>query len=408
MSFSLECPEIIIVIPAHDEISKDIGNSVQSIIDNSQASEYEIFILLNYSTSDSSELKLRTSRCKSDLESRFQQNHIFIKLVELESKRSGVGHARKILMDAALLRFESAGKEGIIVNLDADTTVGSNYTSCISRHFRAYPACEAASIPFYHPLEDSETNQAIVNYELHLRYYINMQRWLKLPFAYQTIGSAMAVRSKAYAKEGGMNKRQAGEDFYFLQKYAKNNTLMDLPDTCVYPSARRSERVPFGTGKAIGDFLDDRLEYTSSYNPRSFKLLKGFLDYISNFLESDDDSPEWETEPAFKDFLSQNQWVNKLIEIKCNTKTIENRRNRFYQWFDAFRLMKYLHHMRDNGYEDLDILTCLAELTNLIAIEKHMTLKGYLEALRNYDRKIDYWHQCKADRISKASKTSAS
>ncbi len=32
------------------------------------------------------------------------------------------------------------------------------------------------------------------------------------------VGSALAVKALQYVKAGGMNRKQAGEDFYFVQK----------------------------------------------------------------------------------------------------------------------------------------------------------------------------------------------
>ncbi|MEZ4848575.1 MAG: hypothetical protein R3B93_08135 [Bacteroidia bacterium] len=69
--------------------------------------------------------------------------------------------------------------------------------------------------------------------------------------AFHCVGSSMAVRSIAYQKRGGMNRRKAGEDFYFLQKFIAEGTLAELSTTKVIPSPRASEKVPFGTGRAI-------------------------------------------------------------------------------------------------------------------------------------------------------------
>ena len=45
------------------------------------------------------------------------------------------------------------------------------------------------------------------------------------PWAMYTVGSAFAVTAEAYVKRGGMNRRQAGEDFYFLQNLAHIGTV---------------------------------------------------------------------------------------------------------------------------------------------------------------------------------------
>ena len=109
----------------------------------------------------------------------------------------------------------------MIVNIDADCTTESNYLLTIHQHFQAQPESWAAGIRYEHALDDP----AIVDYELHLRYYVQAQRHVGMPFAHQTLGSCMVVRSEAYARMGGMNRRKAGEDFYFLQKFIEVGTL---------------------------------------------------------------------------------------------------------------------------------------------------------------------------------------
>ena len=96
----------------------------------------------------------------------------------------------------------------------------------------------------------------IAAYELHLRYHVRVQKWIGFPYAFQTIGSAMAVRAWAYVKQGGMNRRHAGEDFYFLQKISWLGPISELSTVTVFPSPRLSGRVPFGTGKAVGDYIE--------------------------------------------------------------------------------------------------------------------------------------------------------
>ena len=67
----------------------------------------------------------------------------------------------------------------------------------------------------------------------------------------------MAVRAHAYARQGGMNRRQAGEDFYFMQKLVDGEQVENIAEATVFPSARLSHRVPFGTGKALSDAVEE-------------------------------------------------------------------------------------------------------------------------------------------------------
>ena len=175
-------------------------------------------------------------------------------LEELPDPKGGVGWARKIVLDEAARLLS---QEGIMLCLDSDCTVAQNYLKVVTDHFQSNPDCNAVSIYFEHNLDTLgyDERHAIIQYELHLRYLVHAMRWAGHPFAFQTVGSSMAVRRKGYLAHGGMNTRQAGEDFYFLQKFIEVDSLQEIRNTTVYPSARISDRVPFGTGRAMSQLL---------------------------------------------------------------------------------------------------------------------------------------------------------
>jgi len=134
----------------------------------------------------------------------------------------------------------------------------------IEKHFEQHSNTPGCSIYFEHPIAGNEFEaniyEGIINYELHLRYYYQALKYCGLQYAFHTVGSSMVVRSSAYQKQGGMNKRKAGEDFYFIHKIIALGNFSELNSTVVYPSPRISDRVPFGTGKAIGDWIEQELE----------------------------------------------------------------------------------------------------------------------------------------------------
>ena len=98
---------------------------------------------------------------------------------------------------ARRLRFaRTPAANGCIVSLDADCTVDSAYLQAIVNHFTKHPVSPGASIYFEHLLEQVENpvwRRAIVNYELHLRYYVAGMRMAGFPYAFHTVGSAMAL-----------------------------------------------------------------------------------------------------------------------------------------------------------------------------------------------------------------------
>lgn len=399
---SLEVPndsidaDVIVVVPVYDESIESIGDVIQSLsIQKGTSCNYIVYILINTHEKDSPQLisdskdlyKKLTPRLK-ELNTESCYFHLYYH--HFTSKKSGVGHARKCLMDLAFRYFYSRSKDGIIVNIDADTMTSDNYIEAISSHFDKNPDTEAASIRYEHAI--SRDTHPIIDYELHLRYFINMQRLIHLPYAYQTVGSAMAVRSHAYAKEGGMNKRQAGEDFYFLHKYTKNLSLTEINNTVVIPSSRESGRVPFGTGKAVSDA--SKPNYSAmSYNYDSFiEIQKWIVQNLKVLLNTTQKTFNYHPSScdALNDFLISIDAESNIKSLVLNTKNQEIRYKSFFSWFNAFQLMKCLHYLRNNGYPDEPIDICTKKLFLELGLEFSDSRKGNLLQIREYDRVGEY------------------
>lgn len=265
---------LVVTIPCYKEDA--VLESVQSLLDcEAPDCHVEIIILINTpklaetSIKDLNQLSYDTL---VNVNSSKNITVIPIHVNEIPTKKAGVGLARKLVMDEASRRLGlSENKVKIISCFDADCDCEPNYLTAIYDHFST-SKLEALSIHYEHPdanLNGQAHEQAIYVYELHLRYFIDMQRQINLPFAIHTVGSSMACTAKGYQRIGGMNKRKAGEDFYFLQKFIQDKQCDILTDTAVYPSARESDRVPFGTGKAIGDMVSGENQFMT-YDSRSF------------------------------------------------------------------------------------------------------------------------------------------
>jgi hypothetical protein len=274
---------------------------------------------------------------------------------ELPPKQAGVGLARKIGMDEALRRFDDVGRmEGIIVGYDADCHCETNYLTAMERHFQENPNTPGCSIYFEHPLNGPLSPQiyrAIAAYELHLRYYVQALRHAGFPHAHHTVGSCMAVRADVYRKQGGMNRRKAGEDFHFFHKIIPLGGFTDLTSTTVYPSPRPSDRVPFGTGKAIRDVLCGR--EIKTYPLEAFLDLKQLVEGVPELygVGNGKSSERLATWPrSVRDFLAEQKFAEVLAEIHQNTSSEGAFLKRFFRWFDGFRAMKYVHHARDCVY----------------------------------------------------------
>ena len=366
----------------------------------------EILVIINDSDQCSPEIRAQNRQTYEESLQWAKRNAIDKRqiLVHYESqvphKQSGVGMARKIGMDEAVRRLEKANKsKGLIVCFDADSICDANYLSAIETHFLENSKSTGASIYFEHPLEGplaDDHYQGIIYYELFLRYYVDALRYAGFPYAYQTIGSSMAVRSAIYQKQGGMNKRKAGEDFYFLHKIIPLGNFSEINGTRVIPSARASERVPFGTGKAIKDWLCRKEEHYFTYHPDIFKSLKIFLSDVDqlfrarpsdfvNFLE------KWPE--SISSFLSENDFTTHLKEINryCGP-TLEAFLKRFYTWFNGFKVLKYVHFARDGFYENIEIEKAVSWLmsAHFDVKDPPVSARDQLIEIRKFDR-IE-WH----------------
>lgn len=387
-------PELIIVIPSYNE--PGLIDTLKSVAASNGSHRTLVIPVINYHVDSSVEIIEKSNQTFEQVTNwAINKTNQYFQVTpikcEFSEKKSGVGAARKVGMDEAVRIYEQFDSDGIIVNLDADCSVKNNYVSGIIRHFGKNKKTPAAAIYYEHLLEKPKFDDAITHYELHLRYFVNMQRYCMLPYAYQTVGSSMAVRSKAYQKQGGMNKRKAGEDFYFLQKMMLLGEFTEINDTIVFPSSRTSDRVPFGTGRAMLEWAEGLEKRNSSYHPESFLILKIFLDMLPEIFFQDLNTLRGRIPLLVWQFMESQELHKNLLEIKKKSKDIGTFLRHFFSWFDGFRLMKYVHFSRDHFYVDQEISYCIKwYFENILKKKMPHSLKDSLAELRIEDRKGFY------------------
>ncbi len=288
--------------------------------------------------------------------------------VALAARWAGAGLARKCGMDEAVYRFHRLNRpEGIIVSLDADTLVDENYLVEIETHFQRYPGQAGATIRFSHQRDGLSERQlrGILQYEKYLRYYKESLEWTGHPYALYTVGSAFAVTAGAYVKRGGMSRRKAGEDFYFLQNLTLVGTVGTIESTCVYPSARVSDRVPFGTGAAMKKWMEDTDEATLAFNFRAFKDLKVLFQLRHLFYRmtrEEGEGVKQQLPRPITAFLASGDTLSRLEELSRNCSRQEVFNSRFYQIFNAFAVLKYMNYSHPLHYPLIPVEDSYEEL----------------------------------------------
>jgi len=324
---------------------------------------------------------------------------------ELDTKQAGVGLARKIGMDLSLTIFDySKQTKRLIVCLDADCSVSQTYLTNIINDLNKNNH-SVAVVNFEHPVDGTdEYNSAIICYEIFLRYYVAGLRFAGSDYAFHTIGSTMLCDHNAYTKIGGMNKRKAAEDFYFLEKLSKNYPINKIDSATVYPSKRSSWRVPFGTGQRVTRFLAGTRDEYLLFDPAVFVVLNEWLevynsDAISNPQEVLNRAREIHTE--LYNFLILNNYPKQWEKILSNTKSGRQLTHQKKIWFDGFKTLKLIHHLRDTAFPEINMFDALDLFFIKLGIKKSIDRnkvdipelniqKEYLQLLRNIDEGIAF------------------
>jgi hypothetical protein len=394
---------IIVVIPAYDEPGiTDLLNSLVNC--NAPECKVEVIVIVNAPADAGPEKNLNNRTCIDNIESWKKENKSFFRLYYFDAdqpsiKGWGVGLARKTGMDEALRRFNSTGnRAGVIASLDADCTVRENYLTALFTELYLDKNRKACSIYFEHPLDRNdfpvEIISYIIQYELHLRYFLQGLKFAGFPFSFHTVGSSMAVKASSYLACGGMNRKQAGEDFYFIQKLMPMGGYFSLNSTTVYPSPRNSSRVPFGTGPAMARLMESGNSHYMTYNIEAFKELRTLFNLTAELFKSDKlqiASFQNSMPPGLKSFLSEDEFLTAVTEIKENTSGPESFNKRFFSWFNMFRIVRYLNHVSSEMFDKQPVGEAAVILLRDIGGKAgNSNLKELLEHYRSMERGVNY------------------
>ena len=348
---------LFVTIPCHDE--PDLITSLQSLADcDPPSSAVTVIVVVNASDQASSEILKHNQQTITETLNWWNSGKrpffglCLLQAASLPSKWAGVGWARKLAMDEAVNQLELSGaSDGILVAFDADSTVSQNYFTAIETTFKENPGYHFATLSFCHPVDDPiltpRLREGIIRYELYLRYLRSAMQWCGYPHSIHTVGSSFAVRATSYIKQGGMNRRQAGEDFHFLHKMVLLGDYGFIPDAVVYPAARISNRVPFGTGAALKRWEEGDPELLSVYALKIFETLQPlFLDPGFLFVQEQEAWAEKTAkfDPLLQDYISSTGTLPRLQELKKNCADASTFTKRFYHLINAFWIIQYLNN----------------------------------------------------------------
>ena len=297
---------------------------------------------------------------------------------EIPERDGGVGMARKIGMDAALHFLRPAGGSCLLFSLDADTLVQTNYLAAVRQAFSSR-RMQTGVIAYAHQRpSDPATQAAILRYEIYLRYWVLGLQYAASPYAFHSIGSTMVTTRDAYLAVRGMNRRAAGEDFYFLNKLAKTGPVCRLDATRVYPSARVSRRVPFGTGAALDKMVSGADRELRFYDSRVFEILKKWICLMAqSYLQSTAEilAQAKAVDPELEAFLITRGFLRVRPKIKRSVRDGKTYLRQLHGWFDGFEALKLINHLSQTHYPRTDLVSAAASLLKKID-GKSISLRG--------------------------------
>ena len=360
-------------------------------------SDTEVVVVVNSSETDTPDVINQNLKTIEDFET-WKDAHAdpaikfhLLHFQGIRKKYAGAGMARKTGMDFAVHRFNAINqKEGIIISLDADCTCDENYLVEIESTFAKNEKADCAILYFEHPVAGddfrSEIYSGIIQYELHLRYHIEFLRFIKYPYAYHTLGSCFAVGADTYVRQGGMNRKKAGEDFYFLQKIFTTGNTIEINQTRICPSPRPSLRVPFGTGPVIHKMVTGNNIILETFNPQAYLDLRRFLEMIPQFyrIKQSTFHPLFRKLPgSVREFLINRNLEQKLDEVNQNTANYKSFVKRFYNWFNGFMVVKYLNTSHQKHYIEISVERAAVTLLKNSGVKADSGM-GVLELLQIY------------------------
>jgi hypothetical protein len=330
---------IYVALPVLDEL-----DTIRYFIEDIQSQtfkNYKLFVCINQ-PDNWWDLPEKIQICKNNqLTIAYLKSIKDIEIIDRSSKDSGwkgkqlgVGWARKILMDRI---NEVASENDIVISLDADTRFTAIYFESIIRNFQKHEKAMAISVPYYHKLTGNhEIDASILRYEIYMRYFaINLWR-IGSPFSFTALGSAIAFPLWAYRKIGGISPMKSGEDFYLLQKFCKVGSIINWNSEMVYPEARFSNRVFFGTGPAMIKGNNGDWESYPIYHFTLFDNVMKTYQQLAGLYKSDVDFPL--NKFLADQFKDSNWWLS----LRKNFKTEKNFINACFEKVDGLRVLQYL------------------------------------------------------------------
>jgi hypothetical protein len=180
------------------------------------------------------------------------------------------------------------------------------------------------------------------------------------PFCYSALGCIIVCSDKMYCECGGMKNKLAGEDFYFIQEMIKNVISknpkkilnpIEVLQTTVMPATRFSDRVLFGTGKALEEIVEGNFSKAKLFKDEEYLEIKNFIN-LFNDVNKKNFPLELQREAEKKCrrlyyFLYEDGFFDDWKSIVANNqKSSEKLEIAFHCKFDGLKIIRALHYLQ--------------------------------------------------------------
>ncbi len=303
----------------------------------------------------------------------------------LPTRKRGLGTARKLGMDEAVRRLNAVNKpDGVIACLDGDAQVESNYLAVMCQHFKNHQRHQALKFSFEMPafVEGTveEHNRKALYHELHWRYYNLACGAAGFPISHHSMGTVSALRNSAYQKHGGMHPGKDAPDFHFYRNIAEIGALAETNETLVKPGRMAVNfhyNPPFSTADSKGYF---------TFHPQGFRYLRTFFKHVPEFylISRPLEHLGGELPYIMIDFLSAYFFDERIDEIRSNSRGYNSFERRFYQWFNAAMVFKFVQFVRDNVHPSIRVEIAAVDLLRSCGYKKLDSIRSFHELLTVY------------------------
>ena len=351
-----------IVIPAYNEF-ESIFKALVSINKNESLLLKDTIVVVVVNNPEVSKSKLKNNN-KSTIHELSKQQYKFnlvtidasSKGLELPKKYAGVGLARRIGIDLCLPYMRS--NNSLIFCTDADVEVSPKYLSTVINYF-INNTLSAAVVGFKHKKFNIKiVDQGIKDYEHFLKSTAHKLKKCGSPYGYVAMGSTMVCTTKAYCAIGGMPKKKATEDFYFLQELAKYCNIVTIKQELVFPSSRPISRVYLGTGYRMEQIINGFKISNLYFSNISFVYLSQWIKIAEKSWKLNIDdllSKTYKIHPDLNSFILNQGIKDTWIKIQANSKINSQFIRQFHKWFDGLKTIQFLKYFstEDNNFQSL-------------------------------------------------------